>query len=191
MGIEPTYPAWKAGVLPLNYTRMKSGWQDSNLRPPGPKPGALAKLSHTPKDSIFVLRYITNTRIFNEHYFYNIHLMRHRGFEPRTTWLKVKCSTVWANIPYSILFFYKYWYDLSLTCHYQCPEPESNQRHEDFQSSALPTELSGHLNCGSWIWTNDLRVMSPTSFQTAPSRDILFFSFENWMEKDSNLRKRC
>ena len=25
MGIEPTYPAWKAGVLPLNYTRMKSG----------------------------------------------------------------------------------------------------------------------------------------------------------------------
>ena len=26
----------------------------------------------------------------------------------------------------------------------KCPEPESNQRHEDFQSSALPTELSGH-----------------------------------------------
>ena len=29
-----------------------------------------------------------------------------------------------------------------------CPEPESNQRHEDFQSSALPTELSGHLEVG-------------------------------------------
>ena len=27
--------------------------------------------------------------------------MRHRGFEPRTTWLKVKCSTDWANIPYN------------------------------------------------------------------------------------------
>ena len=26
----------------------------------------------------------------------------------------------------------------------KCPEPESNQWHEDFQSSALPTELSGH-----------------------------------------------
>ena len=25
--------------------------------------------------------------------------MRHRGFEPRTTWLKVKCSTDWANTP--------------------------------------------------------------------------------------------
>ena len=29
MGIEPTYPAWKAGVLPLNYTRA------SNLRKVG------------------------------------------------------------------------------------------------------------------------------------------------------------
>jgi hypothetical protein len=26
-----------------------------------------------------------------------------------------------------------------------CPEPELNQRHADFQSAALPTELSGHL----------------------------------------------
>ena len=25
MGIEPTYPAWKAGVLPLNYTRISVG----------------------------------------------------------------------------------------------------------------------------------------------------------------------
>ena len=23
MGIEPTRPAWKAGILPLNYTRME------------------------------------------------------------------------------------------------------------------------------------------------------------------------
>ena len=27
----------------------------------------------------------------------------------------------------------------------KCPVPESNQRHEDFQSSALPTELTGQL----------------------------------------------
>ena len=26
-----------------------------------------------------------------------------------------------------------------------CPEAESNHRHEDFQSSALPTELSGQI----------------------------------------------
>ena len=55
MGIEPTYLAWKASVLPLNYTRTiyyilsyESGWQDSNLRPLDPKSSALAKLSHTP-----------------------------------------------------------------------------------------------------------------------------------------------
>ena len=59
----------------------------------------------------------------------------------------------------------------------KCPVPESNQRHEDFQSSALPTELTGlmlsALSCGNRIWTYDLRVMSPASFQTAPSRDII------------------
>ena len=35
-----------------------------------------------------------------------------------------------------------------------CPEPESNQRHEDFQSSALPTELSGqtHRAVAPWLW---------------------------------------
>ena len=26
-----------------------------------------------------------------------------------------------------------------------CPGPESNQRHVDFQSTALPTELPGHM----------------------------------------------
>ena len=64
MGIEPTYLAWKASVLPLNYTRMifKSGWQDSNLRPPGPKPGALAKLSHTP---MYKIMYNVSQRMNN------------------------------------------------------------------------------------------------------------------------------
>ena len=43
MRIELTQSAWKAEVLPLNYARNIewSGRQDSNLRPPGPKPGAL------------------------------------------------------------------------------------------------------------------------------------------------------
>ena len=27
MGIEPTRPAWKAGILPLNYTRMGAALQ--------------------------------------------------------------------------------------------------------------------------------------------------------------------
>ena len=31
---------------------------------------------------------------------------------------------------------------------------------------------TGPIGCGSWIWTNDLWVMSPTSYQAAPFRDI-------------------
>ena len=77
----------------------------------------------------------------------------------------IKSQVLYQLSSCSILFNY----------HFQseCPEPESNQRHEDFQSSALPTELSGQ-NSGDRIWTYDLRVMSPTSFQTAPPRDINF-----------------
>ena len=30
-----------------------------------------------------------------------------RGFEPRTTWLKVKCSTTWATRPYAIIIVKK------------------------------------------------------------------------------------
>ena len=41
---------------------------------------------------------------------------------------------------------------------FKCLEPESNQWHEDFQSSALPTELS-RLSSGDRIWTCDLRVI--------------------------------
>ena len=41
MRIELTLPAWKAGALPLSYTRIKwSGREDLNLRPPAPKAGA-------------------------------------------------------------------------------------------------------------------------------------------------------
>ena len=32
---------------------------------------------------------------------------------------------------------------------------------------------TGPFGCGSWIWTNGLRVMSPTSYQAAPFRDII------------------
>lgn len=41
-----------------------------------------------------------------------------------------------------------------------CPEPESNQRHVDFQSTALPTELPRH---GFFKWRpgRDLNPRSP------------------------------
>ncbi len=34
--------------------------------------------------------------------------------------------------------------DLLKNCRKWCPETDSNRRHADFQSAALPTELSGH-----------------------------------------------
>jgi hypothetical protein len=53
-GIEPASPAWKAGALPLSYTRVSrdgaarwSGRRDLNPRPPAPKAGALP-LRHSP-----------------------------------------------------------------------------------------------------------------------------------------------
>ena len=75
-GIGPSQPAWKAGALPLSYTRIK--------------------------------------------------LERKTGFEPATLALARRYSTT-EPLPH---FFW-------------CPEAESNHRHGDFQSPALPTELSG------------------------------------------------
>ena len=92
---------------------------------------------------------------------------------------------------------------------------ESNHRHRDFQSLALPTELQSqkkwrsrrgldprssawqadvvttalrdHFGCGRRIWTYDLWVMSPTSYRTALSRDKKY-----WRRKrDSNPCAAC
>jgi hypothetical protein len=50
MGIEPTRPAWKAGVLPLNYTRImmvgKTGFEPAT---PWSQTRCSTKLSHFPK----------------------------------------------------------------------------------------------------------------------------------------------
>ncbi len=69
---NPLYPVWKTGALPLAHRsqiaatridetrivsrcssisirRKKSEWQESNLRPHGPKPCALRRLSYTLK----------------------------------------------------------------------------------------------------------------------------------------------
>ncbi len=33
---------------------LESGWQDSNLRPPGPKPGAITGLRYIPNNSFYI-----------------------------------------------------------------------------------------------------------------------------------------
>ena len=111
--------------------------------------------------------------------------MKHRGFEPRTTWLKVKCSTTWANAPSVIqLAFFRR----------QCPEPESNQWHEDFQSSALPTELSGLTN---WVAGTGFEPMTFGLWARRASRLLhpailcciwYVFLFKNIPEKENGWR---
>ena len=46
MGIEPTQPAWKAGALPLSYTR-RWGEEDSNLRRRTPADLQSAPIDHS------------------------------------------------------------------------------------------------------------------------------------------------
>ena len=52
MGIEPTTSAWKAEVLPLNYTRtlrLWGGWWESNPRMSEPQSDALTTSPQPPK----------------------------------------------------------------------------------------------------------------------------------------------
>ncbi len=48
-GVEPaTYCLEGSCSIRLSYEVSKSGWQDSNLRPPHPKCGAITGLRYTP-----------------------------------------------------------------------------------------------------------------------------------------------
>ena len=120
-------------------------------------------------------------------------LVRSEGFEPPTFWFVAKHSIQLSYeriSKHALIKCQKKWW----------LQRESNQRHQDFQSCALPTELWSQLKwrfqrdsnprssawqadvltsctmepigCGDRIWTCDLRVMSPTSYRTALLRDI-------------------
>ena len=59
---------------------------------------------------------------------------------------------------------------------------DSNPRPSAWQADILTNWTTRPFGCGRRIWTNDLRVMSPTSYRTAPSRDILlFFTALSWV----------
>ena len=85
------------------------------------------------------------------------------GFEPATPWSQTKCSTKLSHFPKMVRpkgfepltfwFVAKHSIQLSYERITNNLRPikiwwlqrESNQRHEDFQSSALPTELQSHM----------------------------------------------
>ncbi len=66
MGIEPTRPAWKAGVLPLNYTRACYG-ADDETRTRDPNLGKVV---------LYQLSYVRNK------------MVTRRGFEPLNACVK-------------------------------------------------------------------------------------------------------
>ena len=86
-----------------------------------------------------------------------LYLVPRGGIEPPTQGFSVPCSTDWATEPNKKWRF----------------RPGSNRRSSAWQADVITTTLRNQNGCGRWIWTNDLWVMSPTSYQTAPSRDII------------------
>ena len=81
MGIEPTCPAWKAGVLPLNYTRKQYKILKYN-----------AQSRNRTKDTrifsplLYQLSYLGthSPALCLRESSYEIVLVGHRGLEPRT-----------------------------------------------------------------------------------------------------------
>ena len=79
------------------------------------------------------------------------------GIEPATQGFSVLCSTDWATKPKKMAVPTRI--ELAIFC-------VTGRR-----DNRYTTEPS--FGCGGRIWTYDLRVMSPTSYQAAPPRDII------------------
>lgn len=57
MGIEPTQPAWKAGILPLNYTRTKAFPRAPGFRKKLERVAGIEPTSPTGKAGVLALNY--------------------------------------------------------------------------------------------------------------------------------------
>ena len=82
-GIEPAWLAWKAKVLPLNYTCILIKWC------PGPESNW-----HVPLET---QDFKSCASTCSATWAQNIRMVIRRRFELLTPWLKVKCSTDWAS----------------------------------------------------------------------------------------------
>src|SRR5690606_8236951 len=97
--------------------KVKSGWQDSNLRPPGPKPGAMTGLRYTPKKNksgetgTRTLATVTRRQISN--------LLRyHSGTSPKI--LLCKRTYPFFEVANVILTLLIYNYFLNFNCLKKC-----------------------------------------------------------------------
>ena len=113
------------------------------------------------KINSFIL-YCTGFQVQKKDLMFQVFLLRHGGFEPPTTWLKVRCSTDWASIPY----------------HRKMPRTGIEPVTRGFSVLCSTNWAIWALSSGDRIWTYDLRVMSPTSFQTAPPRVTIWYCIQ-------------
>ena len=122
------------------------------------------------------------------------------GFEPATPWSQTKCSTKLSHFPIYMVrskgfepltfwFVAKHSIQLSYERMPRCLinkwwlQRELNQRHKDFQSSALPTELWSQKKWRSRRESNSRSSAWQADVITATPRD------QNWLrEKDLNQR---
>ena len=88
------------------------------------------------------------------------------GIEPTTPRFSVLCSANWAMKPN-----WRF-------------RRELNPRSLAWQASVITATPRNHIGCGSWIWTNNLWVMSPASYQIAPFRDMNLLKWRR--KRDSN-----
>ena len=84
----------KRETLHRNISLFKSGRQDSNLRPPGPKPGALPDCA-TPRLLNPPIVSIDETNVYNQRE------VGATGFEPATTWSQTRRATGLRYTPFS------------------------------------------------------------------------------------------
>jgi hypothetical protein len=137
--------------------------------------------------------------------------MRHPGFEPGTPWLKVKCSTNWANIPLFNL--------INRLSIFQIKMPRAGIEPATRGFSVLCStnwaiwakSTSWPLYINSILTNNDNYIIKkqiagigfePMTFGLWARRasrllhpailniNTYYFDFRQWMGKDSNLRKR-
>ena len=73
MGIEPTYPAWKAGVLPLNYTRISIGVTGFEPATSWSQTRRSSQAEPHP-DVFFMLRHLRDTICIIGHVFLNVNI---------------------------------------------------------------------------------------------------------------------
>ena len=96
----------------------------------------------------------------------------------------------WHGTVLIYIIYYRASFIFSKKAIKKCPEPESNQWHEDFQSSALPTELSGH-----WVAGTGFEPMTFGLWARRASRLLhpaIFAKYEvvEWGKVDSNHRSK-